>query len=385
MNVLVVAGYRDLLRELKTVLGRQDPEPEKDEDLRELVHRLLRDKAIESAWVCVLDDLPPPSDEDLQEHRLEWLLCSDQRGFPWRSGKTIVTSRFRTWVDKQGFGQSFEVGNLEEEEAHALLQDKLEHWREDAEGVTAVARRLCYFPLALASAVGCARKFHLSPSEYLKELDRRRESKILVAWGLFKRAQDEYPYEPFEVLHDVWRRLTEGREGEAVTTLLRKLAFLDPCDIPVETFGDFRVLLPILEEHCLVSVSKKASGDKAGSLLVSIHALTQQVVREHFLGNAQKQVVAEVTQALAAQMDMFDEHKELTQALAALMDTFDEHNAATYTACTCRAFLPHVWALQRHVGDSDPAWLGSACMARLALRTARCLFATCKVVAVIRT
>ena len=67
----LMAGYRDLLRELNTVLGRQGPEPEKDEDLRELVHRLLRDKAIESAWVGVLDDLPPPSIKDLQEHGLE--------------------------------------------------------------------------------------------------------------------------------------------------------------------------------------------------------------------------------------------------------------------------------------------------------------------------
>ena len=249
----LMAGYRDLLRELNTVLGRQGPEPEKDEDLRELVHRLLRDKAIESAWVGVLDDLPPPSIKDLQEHGLEWLLCSDQRGFPWRSGKTIVTSRFRTWVDKPGFGHSFVVGNLEEEEAHALLQDKLEHWREDAGGVAAVARRLSYFPLALASAVGCAGKYHLSPSEYMQELDKCR-SDVLDAWGVRERAQDEYPYELFEVLHDAWRRLSECREGEAVTTLLRKLAFLDPCDIPVETFGDFRVLLPILEEHCLVSV-----------------------------------------------------------------------------------------------------------------------------------
>ena len=50
-----------------------------------------RDEAVAHAWMGVLDDLPGPA--ELAEHGMEWLLEPDARGFPWGSGKTVVTSR----------------------------------------------------------------------------------------------------------------------------------------------------------------------------------------------------------------------------------------------------------------------------------------------------
>jgi len=64
----------------------------------------------------------------------------------------------------------------------------------------------------------------------------------------------EYPYEFFEAMHVTWHRLAEGRQGETVTELLRKLAFVDPCHIPVTLFEHLRHHLPILTEHGLVTV-----------------------------------------------------------------------------------------------------------------------------------
>ena len=67
-----------------------------------------------------------------------------------------------------------------------------------------------------------------------------------------------------------WEKLAAGEDGDDVQELLRKLAFVDPCNIPVGVFADFQLLLPVLEEHCLVQVE---TGDR--ETLVSIHALTQ--------------------------------------------------------------------------------------------------------------
>ena len=128
-------------------------------------------------------------------------------------------------------------------EAHAFLKDRVSDWRGDDDGVVRVAQRLGYFPLALASAVGCANQYELSPSEYLQELDANK-SRILDSWNARKRMADEYPYELFEVVHATWQRLSEAPDAVQVMTLLRQLAFLDPCDIPLEIFTDFR--------HCLI-------------------------------------------------------------------------------------------------------------------------------------
>ena len=325
----LVKGYRALFPQLMSLLGRSETSPpDKDEDLCSSVHALLRDAAVKDTWLCVLDDLPSPMVQDLDQHGLGWLLKEDAKGFPWRSGKTIVTSRFRKWMDHPGFGQSFEVGNFEVEEAHAFLKDRVNGWRDD-DGVARVAQRLGYFPLALASAVGCAKEYELSPLEYIQELDTNR-SRIMDRWNKRKRTADEYPYELFEVVHATWQRLSEADDAAELMILLRQLAFLDPCDIPIEIFTDFRQHLPSLKNHCLVTVSKA----KTGRSLVSVHALTQQVIRERLMGNARGQAVGVVVQALAVQMD-----------------TFDRDKPETYQACTCRAYSSHVKALLAHVGE----------------------------------
>ena len=47
----MMRGYRDLLQRLKTVLGRSEPDPDKDEDVRSRVHAFLRDAGVANKWV----------------------------------------------------------------------------------------------------------------------------------------------------------------------------------------------------------------------------------------------------------------------------------------------------------------------------------------------
>ena len=130
----LMRGYRALLRELQGIVGRESADPDKDEDVRRLVHALLRDGRVRGVWVGVLDDLPPPA--DLPEHGLGWLLREDADGFPWGSGKTVVTSRSAEWANGYTLGGGgITVGNFEPDEAVAFLTGVGTHWSPDAEGV----------------------------------------------------------------------------------------------------------------------------------------------------------------------------------------------------------------------------------------------------------
>ena len=92
----LMQGYRELLAELQRLLGREEKQPDKDEDVRWLVHVLLRDGKVWGTWMGVLDDLPSPA--NLADHGMGWLLEEGARGFPWGSGKTVVTSRSAEWA-----------------------------------------------------------------------------------------------------------------------------------------------------------------------------------------------------------------------------------------------------------------------------------------------
>jgi hypothetical protein len=92
----LMRGYRELLAELQRLLGREEKQPDKDEDVRRLVHVLLRDGRVRGTWMGVLDDLPSPA--NLADHGMGWLLEEGARGFPWGSGKTVVTSRSAEWA-----------------------------------------------------------------------------------------------------------------------------------------------------------------------------------------------------------------------------------------------------------------------------------------------
>ena len=121
-----------------------------------------------------------------------------------------------------------------------------------------------------------------------------------------------------------------ARGGRWGRELLCKMAFLDPDSISVAVFEDFQLLLPALEEHGLVQVQR------GPPVLVSIHALTQQVIRERLMGDARSPALRAVVAALQAQMD-----------------TFDKDKAETYHVCTCWAYTAHVRAALEHAGDTD--------------------------------
>ena len=122
----------------------------------------------------MLDDLPSPVDTDAQE--VAWLLDQGAGGFPWGYSKAMLTSRSAEWTRVQHVGSGFTVGNFETEEAHAFLKRMVSVWIEDEDGVAKVADRLGYFPLALASAAGCASKYELNTRQYLDELGKKKSS-----------------------------------------------------------------------------------------------------------------------------------------------------------------------------------------------------------------
>ena len=169
-----------------------------------------------------------------------------------------------------------------------------------------MTRRFAYFPVALASAAGCAKAFRLEPHQYLAELERCR-SKLLEDWNSRVKTAGDYPHEFFQVMHVTCQRLAEGQHAVTVMELLRMLAFVDPCDIPITLFEHLRRHLPVLTEHCLVTVSSAGAH-------VSMHALTQQVLREHLMGNASNHALAAATAQVRARMDEFDPSKHGTFA-----------------------------------------------------------------------
>ena len=159
----------------------------------------------------------------------------------------------------------------EYEEAIKLYEEEC-----DAE----VAHRLSYFPLALASAAGCASKYELNTRQYLDELGKEKSSLYLQKWqGRKKKLNREYMSECSDVVQMTWARLERSEDAAAVRELLRELAVLDPNNIPLSLFDGFQLLPPTLKEHCLVHVQQGPTE------LVSIHALTQEVICEHLMGD----------------------------------------------------------------------------------------------------
>ena len=63
----MMRGYRELLKELQSMLQHPVTEPDKDEEVRAQVHALLRDSSMQNKWISVLDDLPSPFDTGSQE------------------------------------------------------------------------------------------------------------------------------------------------------------------------------------------------------------------------------------------------------------------------------------------------------------------------------
>jgi tetratricopeptide (TPR) repeat protein len=360
----VARGYKELMQPLSGLLGRPAPADsgsgkETEEVVRAFVHSALRDRDLKHRWVGVIDDLPSPSESALEEAGLSWLVATDAGGFPWGSGKTLVTSRFHGW--KETFGGVGEVvGSFEEEEALALLADKVEHWRDQPAGIKEVAHRLAYFPVALASAAGCAKAFRLAPHEYLAELERSR-SELLEDWNSRTKNAGEYPHEFFQVMHVTWQRLAEGQHAETVMELLRMLAFVHPIDIPITLFEQLRRHLPILTEHCLVTVS--AAGER-----VSLHSLTQQVLREHLMGNTSNHSLAAATAQVRARMDEFDPNEVGTLDEFLLLEgaTPPTPRPSCGTFAAGRRYAPHAKTVLSHA--DAPA---SPDVAHLALQLGR--------------
>ena len=154
-------------------------------EVRQQVHRLLQSDLWRGRWVCVLDNLPAPSKEAMENAGLGWLLDE----FPWRAGRTIITTRSREWVeqvrhvgspphaevDAAGGSYSVEVGSFSEAEAMEWVKEKVPRWAGDEAGVRDLVQYLHCFTLAVVQAAEFARFHSLSsktetPAKYLGAL-----------------------------------------------------------------------------------------------------------------------------------------------------------------------------------------------------------------------
>ena len=126
------------------------------------------------------------------------------------------------------------VSNFGVEEAQAYLKGMVQQWSgdRDREEVAQVAHRLSYFPLALASAAGCASKYELKPQEYLEELNQKKMSVLFQKWEGWKNAKCEYKFDYSDVVRVTWERLGSGEDAAAARELLRKMALLDRATSP---------------------------------------------------------------------------------------------------------------------------------------------------------
>ena len=67
------------------------------EQARAGVHELLQSPEWSGKWLAVLDDLPAPSPAEMEGAGLGWLLGE----FPWRHGRTIITTRAAAWEQEE--------------------------------------------------------------------------------------------------------------------------------------------------------------------------------------------------------------------------------------------------------------------------------------------
>ena len=214
-------------------------------------------------WLAVLDDLPAPSPAEMEGAGLGWLLGE----FPWRHGRTIITTRAAAWeqeeedsrevsaaeqrrCDQCGRGglsgtmqkcgrcrlvyycsvdcqtaawgehkgvcaprrsvgdvTGLSVGSFGEEEACSWMRSTVRQWRGDETGVLELVRHLGCLPLAVGVASAFA-STHKTPTagELLAELKRAAPTAAVEEEGLRKGARVE--------LHSLNKAEHNGKQGE---------------------------------------------------------------------------------------------------------------------------------------------------------------------------
>ena len=136
---------------------------------------MLRSADFDGKWLCVLDDLPPPFAQAMEEAGLDWLIGD----FPWAHGRAIITTRAAEWAENADLPgaarQGLQVGSFAGDEAVELVLERVARWADQHEGVRELVQYLHGFPLAVAQAAGYARAHKtLTPGEYLRELEKAK-------------------------------------------------------------------------------------------------------------------------------------------------------------------------------------------------------------------
>ena len=278
------------------------------EKVRGKVHELLRSAGWRRKWLCVLDDLPPPAAQPMEEAGLDWLVDE----FPWEHGRTIITTRAAEWAeDAELFGAAarsdgLQVGSFAEDEASSLVHGKVPLWADLREGVRELVQYLHCYPLAVAQAAEYARVYKTAaPGEYLEELKR---AGLKLAKDRRRTKKGEYPVTFPEVVQLSLDKILQSDDAHAEDAgqALRKLALVDAEAIPLDllTAAEKKAVF-LLQEHSLATVDDRGAA--------AMHALTQLVVREQLTQRAQRPaLLAALAAVLKAKMSKYDRDKPAT-------------------------------------------------------------------------
>jgi len=125
-----------------------------------------------------------------------------------------------------------------------------------------------------------------TPKKYLEE-QSKTSSKLLKMWQKSRCNAEtgQYPFSFVEVMQQTFEKLATSDTG--ALELLRKFSFLHPDGIYRDLFDDDEwAHLCTLKEHSLV-VDRGVAFEE-----VSMHAMTQTVVREHLMGGSRRTALA---------------------------------------------------------------------------------------------
>lgn len=278
-------------------------------DTPQVLERLQSWLANRSEWLIVLDNLDSPS--ALAEY------------FPTRiAGRILITSRRPNW------GRHAQVAPLETfttQESLAFLQSRI--GSVGADDATRLANALGHLPLAMEEAAAYIDATGRSLASYVELFEQHHDSLMATAEPV-----PDYPH----TLRATLRLATAQLEAETpqALELLKWLAVLAPD-------GLARTMLETLPfassdqtgpASLLLDQSAKAlrrySLIKANDDLLSIHRLTQLVVRDEMTSSQRKQKTLEALDCISAQFPRVSEMSDTGQL--------------------CRHLLPHSLAVVSH-------------------------------------
>ncbi|KAJ1468770.1 hypothetical protein T484DRAFT_1983759 [Baffinella frigidus] len=220
---------------------------------------------------------------------------------------------------------------MTEAEACGWVRRRVPAWEGDEAGVLELVRKLGCLPLSIEQAAAFVKEYRIkSPALYLAE-QAEHSSVLRKKWGERRLRGGEYLFSFAEVISLTFAKLSletdDDDKSVGAIELLRKMAFFHTDGIPADLFKvEEWVHVSTLARHSLV-LDIGAGG-------LSMHAMTQEVVRDLLMGGSKATVLGEVLAAFHVKMAKFD---------VDLPGTYD----------VGRVYAPHVKAAVRHIKQGE--------------------------------